>query len=600
MYKVLGKATKIYDYYNFFETQNDKKMSSLTSKLSILFMAGLTSMSILAQQVSGTLVDSVTNNPIANAVVTLHGGSAQVLTDINGNYNIDISGSGLLLVGGAKGYYYQSITVNSPVTGALIALDPVPVGNNNAYEVRPPQECGSCHPKQHTDWLGSPMAKAGFNTWVNDIYNGDGTAGGQGGFVYTRDSVFATSNPNSECAACHQPKKWIENPFSALDSNVSSPSESVQHGISCDVCHKVADVDESKINFPGIFPGAVVYNRPNPGTQVQYGILGDVDFSIPSLMQASYQPQIRAELCATCHQDAADPNEDHSYSGVISEPTYLEWLASDYANPNSPNFADCVDCHMGASPDNQVCSIISTPDRPVASVRNHRIEGSTPAFLENAVELNMQVNANDSEISVQITVNNNLTGHHVPTGVTVRNMILLVEAWEEGNDPLINPLSHSGSQVIHDLAGIGDPANGYYAGMAGKFYAKVAQDSNGNSPTFFTEATSVQFDNRIPANQSDVTHYSFQLPNYQAEINVRARLIYRRAFRALVDAKNWTEDGHGNPLADVSAPHFGHLMESAEQSLAAGNTVIPFLNEKGLILLLLLLFAIGYIRLKPS
>ena len=29
----------------------------------------------------------------------------------------------------------------------------------------------------------------------------------------------------------------------------------------------------------------------------------------------------------------------------------------------------------------------------------------------------------------------------------------------------------------------------------------------------------------------------------------------------LVDAKAWTEDGHGNALADVQPPHFGHLME---------------------------------------
>ncbi len=573
-------------------------MPRFNSTFTILLITIMTSVSIQAQQVSGTLIDSVSNAPIANAMVTLHGGSVQVFTDANGIYSIDISGSGLLIVGAAKGYFYQSATVNSPATGVIIALDPVPVGNNDAYEIRPPDECGSCHPKQHNDWVNSPMAKAGFNTWVNDIYNGDGTPDGQGGFVYTSDSIFSASNPNSECASCHQPKGWIDDPFSALDSNVSTPTSSVQHGVSCDICHKVADIDETKINFPGIFPGAVVFNRPDANTQVEYGVLGDVDYNIPSLMRGSYQPQMRAELCATCHQDAADPNEDHSYSGVISEPTYLEWLASDYANPNSPNFADCVDCHMGASPDNQVCSVIATPDRPVESVRNHMIEGSTPAYLENAVELDMQVNANDSEINVQITVNNTLTGHHVPTGVTVRNMILVVEAWEDGDDPLLNPLIHSGSQVIHDLGGIGDPSDGYYAGLAGKFYAKVNHDASGNGPTFFTDATGIQFDNRIPANESDTTNYTFQLPNYQANVKVRARLIYRKAFRFLVDAKNWTEDGHGNPLADVAAPHFGHLMEFAEQNVTAGATVIPFLSWKGFITLLVMLIGIGIFRIK--
>jgi len=47
-------------------------------------------------------------------------------------------------------------------------------------------------------------------------------------------------------------------------------------------------------------------------------------------------------------------------------------------------------------------------------------------------------------------------------------------------------------------------------------------------------------------------------------LKVRARLVYRRAWRALVDAKQWTTDGHGKPLADIAPPHFGHLMEQAE------------------------------------
>ena len=47
-------------------------------------------------------------------------------------------------------------------------------------------------------------------------------------------------------------------------------------------------------------------------------------------------------------------------------------------------------------------------------------------------------------------------------------------------------------------------------------------------------------------------------------MSVKARLIYRRAFRAFVDAKQWTTDGHGNPLEDIESPHYGHLMELEE------------------------------------
>ncbi|MCP4303783.1 MAG: hypothetical protein GY788_02675, partial [bacterium] len=196
-------------------------------------------------------------------------------------------------------------------------------------------------------------------------------------------------------------------------------------------------------------------------------------------------------------------------------------------------------------------------------VRTHAIEGTTPQYLDNAVELTMQTQLVGNELQVDVTIDNNLTGHHVPTGVTVRNMILLVEAWEDGEDPLVNPLPHTGTQTVHDLGGIGDPAQGYYAGLPGKLFAKVSQGAGGQSPIFFTDATSIVFDNRIPALGTDQTSYTFEVPVGDSTVHVRARLIYRRAFRDLVDAKGWTEDGHGNPLADIAGPDYGHLMESA-------------------------------------
>ncbi len=548
-----------------------------------------------AQQVSGTVIDTDTTNPIAGALVTLQGGTPQVTTEADGSFVLDVSGSNLVIVAASKGYYYQSATVNSPTAGLLLSLDQVPVSDNAGYDIASPDVCGSCHPKQWSDWNDSPMARAGFNTWVHDIYAGNGTAGGMGGFVYTRDSVFAASNPNSECASCHQPQHWIETPFAALDPNTSSPPPAVQHGVSCEICHKVADVDVTKISFPGLFPGAVTFNRPDPDSQVQYGVLGDVSYSTPPLMQPAYQPQLRAEVCATCHQDAADPNEDHSFTGVISEPTYLEWLATPYADPQSPHYADCVDCHMGASVDNQVCNNIPTPDRPVESVRDHQILGTTAEYLENAASLEMQVTSRGSLLEVEVTVLNDQTGHHLPTGVTVRNVILLVEAWVDGQDPTTNSLLSLGNQTIHDLGGLGDPAQGYYAGLPGKFYAKVNHDANGNGPTFFTDATGIQFDNRIPALEADTTRYSFALPGAQHTINVRARLIYRRAFRFLVDAKGWSEDGHGNPLGDVAAPHYGHLMEIEEETLVAGAVTVPAIDRFGLMLLAALLAALGVV-----
>ncbi|MCE7856571.1 MAG: hypothetical protein DYG97_08525 [Ignavibacteria bacterium CHB3] len=190
--------------------------------------------------------------------------------------------------------------------------------------------------------------------------------------------------------------------------------------------------------------------------------------------------------------------------------------------------------------------------------------------------MNINPQPSGNEVNVEVTITNNNTGHHVPTGVTIRNMILLVEAFTKQDS---TPLIYTGTQLVHELGGIGDPAQGYYAGLPGKFYSKVNHDSSGNGPTFFTDATGIIFDNRIAALDTDTSSYSFEIPGGGVEYVVRARLIYRRSFRFLTDAKQWQYDGHNNPLEDVMPPYFGHLME--EKIWESGVTSvsgIPLIN----------------------
>lgn len=512
-------------------------------------------------QVSGFVRDQLSQTPIPDALVTLQTTNIQTTTDVDGSFTlINATGENLVIVSAKKGYYNSSVIVNSPVSNAEILIEAVPQDDNPNYNFKDPNVCGTCHPDQLDQWTGSPMSRAGTNKWVYDTYNGTGTPGGMGGFVYTRDSFLAGTNPESECASCHQPEPWVKNPFTALEA-IDSLSTGSLHGISCEVCHKIAHLDESKPNYPGIYPGVVTLTRPYAqSSQVEYGVLGDADFNLFSLMRPSYQPQMTAVICAACHQDKNDPDDDGEFeeeNGVISEPTYLEWLDSPYSDPQSSNYATCVDCHMPSYGATLVCSEINLPRDP-NTIRGHRIEGTTPAFLENAVELNMSPQQSGNEVNVEITVTNNGTGHHVPTGVTIRNMILLVEAWTKNDS---TPLNYIGNQAIHELGGIGDPAQGYYSGLAGKFFAKVNHDSSGSGPTFFTDATGIIFDNRIPALHTDTTQYVFELPQVGEEYVIRARLIYRRSFRFLVDAKQWVNDGHDNPLEDILPPYYGHLME---------------------------------------
>jgi len=520
-------------------------------------------------QVTGLVMDKGLV-PIAGARVSVQATGPSTLTDANGAFALPTaSGSGLVVVAARKGYFNAAATVTTPETHLVLALEAVPGDDDPSYRLQPPDACGGCHPDQYAQWLGSPMSRAGVNTWVHDVYDGSATPGGMGGFVYLRDSALAAANPASECSSCHQPETWIDAPHTAmLPHDTDIPG--VVHGVSCDVCHKIADIDETRINAPGIYPGVVTFTRPaGPAhEQVQYGVLGDVDYALPGAMRASYQPQLVAEVCGACHQDKNDPDLDGDFdepNGVLSEPTYLEWAASPYGDLASPRYASCADCHMAPAAAARVCSVLDLGRNP-ATIRSHRIEGTTPEYLENAADMTIHAGRAGDAVEVEVAITNSRTGHHLPTGVTIRNVILLVEA-RRVDDGLA--LASVGSQTIHALGGVGDPAAGYWAGLPGKLFAFVNHDAAGTGPTFFTEAAGVLFDSRIPALATDTTHYRFALPPDGGAIIVRARLVYRRSFRALVDAKGWTTDGHGRPLADVTAPDYGHLMEEAERTVLA-------------------------------
>ncbi len=540
--------------------------------LGALFL-GLVAAPSAHAQVSGTVVDA-SGQPVADARVTLQATSLSTTTDAQGRFDLAVSpGANLLLVAAKQGFFNKPLSVLSPSTAVQFALDPVPTMDNPNFTFRDPSSCGGCHPDQYAEWNGSRMANAGVNTWLYDIFNGTGTPGGMGGFVYTRDSTHAITEPASDCAPCHQPEPWVRtrDMHNGID-DINNLSAGARHGISCDICHKIANVDLTKTNYPGLHPLQTLFLKPDVGHQVQFGALADTSYSILGVMQPAYNPQLTSATCAACHQDKNDPDEDGDFeeaNGVVSEPTWQEWISSPYGDPASPKYASCAECHMPPTTATQAASM--GPQRPAGSIRSHKIEGTTARYLENSVDLDVTTLVTGNEVEAEVKITNSGVGHHVPTGVTVRNMILLVEAYRASDN---TPLTSTGTQTVHALGGVGDPSLGYYASLPGKLYAKLNHDAQGNGPTFYTDATGIQWDNRIPALATDATSYSFQIPPGTAagDVRVRARVIYRRAFRAFVDAKGWTEDGMGQPLKDLEAPHYGHLMEDLTVQVTGGSS----------------------------
>ena len=536
----------------------------------------------LTAQVSGIVRDANTLLPIEDAIVTLQGTGEQTTTDAAGNYTLMVSGNDLVVVAAKQGYYHNNgaapamfNTVTTPATQDF-ALDPVPATDDPSYIFRTNQQCGLCHTDQLVQFGDasmpnpSPMAITGLNQWVYDTYNGTGTAGGLGGFVYTRDSIHAATSPNAECASCHQPQRWIANPFVALE-DLSNPvlSDDTLAGVSCEVCHKIASVQD--VNATGFTPGAVTVTRPIEmgfaTQQVTYGPLGDVDFIQPNTMYPSYRPEIRSETCAVCHQYRSDPDNDFDFDEPGSfdgQTTYDEWLNSNYADPSSPDYATCADCHMPAAA-NDGCTI-SPVARLAGQIRNHEIRGTSPEFLENAATLSMNVTVGGGQAQVEVSVENDRTGHNLPTGINIRNMLLIVEALPAGSTDTLATIA---SPLLGPEAGVGDKSLGYFEGLPGKIYGRFLEDASGDGPTIFTDAVGERFNTRIPPQTTDTTNYTFELPACDTDVTFRARLIYRRAWRSVVDDKGWTMQGDGvTPLQDLVAPHYGHLMEEATEVVA--------------------------------
>jgi hypothetical protein len=94
--------------------------------------------------------------------------------------------------------------------------------------------------------------------------------------------------------------------------------------------------------------------------------------------------------------------------------------------------------------------------------------------------------------------------------------------------------------TVPPWGGVGDPNEGYYAGLPGKGFAKVLEETwTGISPSgAYWNPTRILSDNRIPASACDGSTYAFAAPA-SGEVLVDVTLLFRRAFIALADQKGW-------------------------------------------------------------
>jgi hypothetical protein len=521
-------------------------------------MAALIAVASLATtargDISGRVRRADTLSPLAGARVHVQAQPDPLaLTDAEGRFTLPVAPVGEVVVtaalpydaAGAVNFETGGSTASNGQRGIDIRLAPIPDQSNPDYEpikAAMPGGCGDCHSQQLGEWQGSGHSGAALDTWVLDLFSGTGTAGGGAGYVYraTHDA-----DETGFCATCHAPVAEARAPGTIFLDEVTS--DAAREGVTCSACHQIDEVNDNvdalhllgnaSMRFPLAGAGG-------SGThEYVWGPLDDVDYAF---MHAGYQPRFaESRFCASCHQ------YDNPETGAPGQHTYSEWLASAYAVPGE-GFRACQDCHMPeASSDGPLADAIGGGDivRPAAQRHLHTFVGSTPDTLAAAISLRLAAQPDGDALVVEVEVENHGAGHAFPTGVSIRNALLVVQA-TAGTVPLTQL---DGPTVPwwanDDVDGVQD---GDYAGQPGLGFAKIlAGRINGagaeTMPVLFIDAERVESDTLIAAGATARATLRFALPD-AASVQVSARLLYRRAFRALAVTKGWTATPAGGPV----------------------------------------------------
>jgi hypothetical protein len=284
--------------------------------------------------------------------------------------------------------------------------------------------------------------------------------------------------------------------------------------------------------MPGVLSQDI--RRPFPEdknrSQIFFGSLDDTN--VPEA--ETYLPLIaQSQWCAPCHHGL--------FWDTVVYDSFGEWLASPYSNPVTGK--TCQQCHMptptmvGGHTLTNLAPGKGGVERDPGTIPAHTFPGASSVdLLQNAVTLAVSGRRAGDQVIVEVTIVNDKTGHDIPTDSPLRQMILLVNATDGQGQAL--PLLEG--STVPDWGGIGDPAKGYYAGLPGKGFAKILSELwTEISPTgAYWNPTRILSDNRIPAFASDTTTDTFKSsPNQHVMVN--ATLLFRRAFKELVEQKHW-------------------------------------------------------------
>ena len=506
--------------------------------------------------IRGVVVDE--EGPVRDAVVRVKTTENKTLTNSAGEFIL----TGLPLqepvtvTAWAEGYFVgwveDPLAVEGPVT---ISLRPYYTYDNHEYDWFSAEgedgslSCSHCMPC-YEEWIQDAHSRSAVNERFLSMYNGTDLEGNQSPLTrYTSASDYSTlplpPNPDEpyygpgykldfpesagNCATCHVPAQ-AAHPGQEYQADPNQARGIEKEGVFCEFCHKIGDVTldpETQLPYPNM-PGvlSLQLHRPKGEDQIFFGNFDDVTRRVSKLPLES-----ESAFCAACHYGV--------FWDVVIYNSYGEWLESPYSDPDTGQ--TCQECHMPpVDYDYFVYPEKGGEIRDREKIRSHYMPGAADeAFLQDAVDLKVDGVREGDQIRVEVVIINDNTGHKVPTDNPLRNMLLLVEVVGDNGEswPLVK------GPRIPDWGGEGGTVEeGYYAGLPGKGFALILKELWTNvSPTgAYWNPVEVVEDTRLDPYETDRSRYVFQVQG-EGAARVRVRLLFRRAFKELMDQKGWTD-----------------------------------------------------------
>lgn len=513
----------------------------------------------------GRVVDQ-DGNPVEGATVRVQTEKGSTTTLADGDFILFTrADSKPVTVSAWKEGYYCALQagVRPGLTIPDLVLRQYQLNDNPDYIWVPPtgnNSCYSCKPAVTEVWLNNDAhGESAKNPRFLSLYYGTNLAGKASPptrYVDVKDYGLMPLPPdpdkpyygagykldfpesNGNCGSCHIPGAALADPYGVDPKSVTGTDTS---GIHCDFCHKIADtsVPVNSLPDPGM-PGVLSLDvrRPFPEDKTRYQLFFGTfdDDNVP--MEDTKLPLLsESRYCASCHYGV--------FWDTLVYNSYGEWLTSSYSDPQTGK--TCQQCHMPSPTvlDGETLSNVAPGkggvERVPDTIHAHTFPGAASReLLQNSLTLTATAvrAAEGNLIRVDVRLNNDRTGHSIPTDSPLRQMILLVKAMDSKG----NPLTLKQGETLPEWTGVGDPEKGNFSGLPGRAYAKIlAEHWTEISPTgAYWNPTRLVSDTRLAALAVDDSSYQFAAPPSGPAI-IDVRVWYRRAYKNLAQQKGWTD-----------------------------------------------------------